>query len=164
MGYFEDAEYSLATGEPSKNPHHQPTRSAAKPEMPRIYRRRSYRPRTYRRKAPYGSRRPTRRFAVKKRAYRKKTTSGNFRKRILNTTSRKKQDTMSPATVSPTAITPDVTDGPIAFNASDGIQVGLWCATQRSRDTGTPDVPGRVDEPATAQQRSASCADSVSVH
>jgi len=56
---------------------------------------------------------------------------------------------MSPATVSPTAITPDVTDGPIAFNASDGIQVGLWCATQRSRDTGTPDVPGRVDEPAT---------------
>ncbi|QCW23703.1 MAG: capsid protein [Genomoviridae sp.] len=117
--------------------------------MPRTYRRRTYRPRTYRRKVPYGSRRPTRRFAVKKRAYRKKTTSGNFRKRILNTTSRKKQDTMSPATVSIAGITPDVSDGPIAFTASDGIQMGIWNCTQRSRDTGTADIPARVDEPAT---------------
>lgn len=56
---------------------------------------------------------------------------------------------MSPATVSPTAITPDVTDGPISFTASDGVQFGLWNATQRERNTGEPGDPKpRVDDPA----------------
>lgn len=56
---------------------------------------------------------------------------------------------MSPATVSITGITPDVTSGPIQFTASDGVQFGLWNSTQRARDTGTADIPARVDEPAT---------------
>lgn len=71
------------------------------------------------------------------------------RKRILNVTSRKKQDNMMPAYTNPTSTVQEVVQGPITLLASDGIARVLWNATQRSRATESTGNPATVDDMST---------------
>ena len=88
-----------------------------------------------------------RRYAAKKKTYRKKPRA--FRKRVLNISSRKKQDNMRGATYDPLDPGGTVTAGPVSFNAVDGLQTMLWMPTGRTRETIQGGDQGTVDDTAT---------------
>jgi hypothetical protein len=72
-----------------------------------------------------------------------------FRKRVLNVSSRKKQDNMQCATYDPLNPAGTVTAGPVSFNAVDGLQTMLWMPTGRPRQTISGGPEGTVDDVAT---------------
>jgi len=86
-----------------------------------------------------------RRYAVKKRTYRKKS----FRRAVVKIASRKKQDNMQCATYDPFDPEGTVTSGPVTFNAADGLQTMLWMPTGRTRETIQGGDQGTIDDIAT---------------
>lgn len=110
--------------------------------------RRSYRRPTYRARAlprATSSRRPVRRSAVRKRVFKKK----RYARRVLNVSTRKKQDNMQPMVINVSGTPGTPTPGAFTMNAADGLQICLWNATWRPKLTQTGGAQPTVEDDAT---------------
>lgn len=110
--------------------------------------------RSYRRAALRKATRPANRYSrtvyrrrstVRKRIYKKK----RYARKVLNVSTRKKQDNMQPVVINVTGPIGTPTPGPFSMDATNGLQICLWNATWRPKLTQLGGAQPTVDDDAT---------------